>query len=328
LVVLSSVGIHPALVKTKEETMPRTARTHISSQEGSIHIISRINRENTRFDAIEKETLFNLLNLFASGFYVQIHAYCIMGTHFHILASSLDQQAQHASREELLHRYRLMYGKKATPPTGSYQNDGTFSPDEDGGFERLRRRLGSISRFVQELKQTFSVWYNQKHQTRGYLWHDRFKGIILDIGQAQLLCSSYIDLNPVRAGLVERPEDYRWSSIGLRARDSKLYGALLIPVVDDVCWYREFVYVSGGIERQGTERIADGLIADVIRVNGELGVGDGLRYRMRNLSEGLAIGTHGFIATLQRRLNRKFIRPRAFLKANLLFSTRLLRSDQ
>lgn len=303
--------------------MPRTARTHLSSDQGSIHIISRINRGNARFDDIEKETLFNLITLFASGFFVRIHAYCIMGTHFHILASSLDRQAQEATKEELFHRYHLMYGMKAVPPAGSWLSDGRFQADEDGGVERLRRRLGSVSRFVQELKQTFSVWYNRRHHRKGYLWHDRFKGILLDIGEAQLVCSAYIDLNPVRAGLVKRPEDYRWSSLGLRVRDGKLADEVLSPVGEDFGWYREFVYVSGGVEREGAERIADELIAEVLRVNGELGIGDGLRYRVRNMSEGLAIGSHGFISQLQRSLNRKFIRPRVFLKANRLFTTRV-----
>lgn len=308
--------------------MPRTKRTIISAEQGSTHIISRISRENIRFDEIEKEYLFNLLSLFASAFFVQIHAYCIMGTHFHILASSLDKQAQSATKGELFRRYHLMYGNKSNPPCGSWKSDGTFLADEDGGVERLRSRLGSISRFVQELKQTFSTWYNKRHGTKGYLWHDRFKGILVDIGEAQLVCSGYIDLNPVRAGLVDRPEDYRWSSLGLKVRDGKMAGEFLKSVVDDMRWYREFVYVSGGVEREGSGRIADEVVDEVLRVNGELGIGDSLRYRVRNISEGLAIGGYTFISQLQKRLHRKFIRPRAFFKTRQLFSTRILRLKQ
>jgi REP element-mobilizing transposase RayT len=305
--------------------MPRLTRTLIPEEQGSIHIISRINKKHTRFNEIEKEYLLNLLHTFAAAFFVKIHAFCIMGTHFHILASGQEKQAKQATKDDLFNRYQIMYGKKAKPPTGSWKSDGTFHPDEDEGIERLRNRLGSISRFVQELKQTFSVWYNKRNQQKGYLWHDRFKGIILDVGQAQLVCSAYIDLNPVRAGLVKRPEEYRWSSLGLRVRDVKLWEETVRGVWEDFSWYREFVYVSGGVERVGEASIAEDLVEDVLRVNGELGLGDGLRFRVRNISEGLAIGSHGFIERLQRRLNRKFIRPRAFLKANQLFSTRVLR---
>jgi hypothetical protein len=43
---------------------------------------------------------------------------------------------------------------------------------------------------------------------------DRFKSVIVDKGETLVNCLAYIDLNPLRAGLVERPEQYRWSSLG------------------------------------------------------------------------------------------------------------------
>jgi REP element-mobilizing transposase RayT len=308
--------------------MPRAKRTLISQEEGSYHIISRINKKHTLFDEVEKEYLFNLLSLFASGFYVQIHAYSIMSTHFHILVTTQDIEAKEASGEELLRRYRLMYGERANPPTGSAKTYGCFKVDEDGGIERLRNRLGSISRFVQELKQTFSTWYNKRHGLKGYLWHDRFKGIVLDKGEAQLVCSAYIDLNPVRADLVRRPEHYRWSSLGLRLRDAKQADELLIHCEGDLPWYRQFVYSCGGVEREGKHKIDPHIIDEVIKVQGRLGIGERLRYRVKNISEGMAIGSHSFISEIQRRYNRKFIRPRPFFNTNLLFSTRVLKAKR
>ena len=305
--------------------MPRDRRKLISQNEGSYHIISRINREEVMFDDQEKEYLFKLMTVFASGFFVDIHAFCIMGTHFHILASGLEQEAQNASKEELFRRYQLMFGEKAKPPTGSCKTYGYFQPDEDGGVERLRNRLGSISRFVQELKQSFSVWYNKRHNLKGYLWHDRFKGIILDRGEAQLVCSAYIDLNPLRANIVKRPEEYRWSSLGLRVRNPKHADQLMSNCQENLSWYREFVYLSGGIEREGKERIAAELVEDVVKMNGELGIRDSFKYRVKNISEGIAIGSHSFISEIQRKYNRKFIRPRAFMNTNVLFATRVLR---
>jgi len=305
--------------------MPRTKRKLISQYEGSYHILSRTNREYLMFDDHEKEYLFKLMTVFASGFFVNIHAFCIMGNHLHILATGMEEEAKEASYEELFCRYRSMYGEKAKPPTGSCKTYGYFQIDEDGGVERLRNRLGSISRFVQELKQTFSVWYNKRHELKGYLWHDRFKGIIIDHGDAQLVCSTYIDLNPLRAGIVKCPEDYRWSSLGLRVRNPKYADQLMSVCEEDLSWYREFVYVSGGIEREGKEKISAELVEDVLKVNGVLGVRDNFKYRVKNISEGIAIGSHSFISEIQRKYNRKFIRPRAFMNTNLLFSTRVLR---
>ncbi|MCP5052760.1 MAG: hypothetical protein GY940_36670, partial [bacterium] len=279
--------------------MGRRRRQWVSQKVGSFHIISRTTGADILFFDQEKEYFMNLLERLAAGFFVQIHAFAVLGNHFHILATGLELDAQNASEDELCRRYRLIYGKDADPPVGSYDPDGTLNPDPDGGTERLRRRLGSISRFVQELKQTFSTWYNKEHDRKGYLWSDRFKGVIVSKGEAQLACSAYIDLNPVRANLAQVPEDYRWCSLGLWVRNPGRAKKLLHPippVTPDPCmdsrvpqvsgppppryhgqdiltWYREFVYLSGGIERDGKRAIPAELINQVRKYHGRMGIG-------------------------------------------------------
>lgn len=342
--------------------MPRSRRQWISQQAGSFHIISRTSGAQIMLTDEEKEYFLALLERFAAGFFVQIHAFAIMDNHFHILATGLELEAKKAPEETLINRYRLMYGKSAEPPAGAYDTNGDLIPDADGGIARLRERLSSISRFVQELKQTFSHWYNKRHNREGYLWSDRFKGILVENGETQTVCSAYIDLNPMRAKMVEKPEDYRWSSLGLRVRNPvrarKLLGdvifesaaatsmqskaVILQPDSHDPFLakdeyiannsscnrfekYREFIYISGGMERKGKGNISPELIAEVKKYHGKLGIGDGLKYRIKNISEGLAIGSHSFISSIQERLKRKYIRPRAFMKGELLYCTRLLR---
>ena len=56
-----------------------------------------------------------------------------MGNNFHILATGLNQDAQKASKKELLQRYQRIYPKEPEPPPGSYQPNGELIPDEDGG---------------------------------------------------------------------------------------------------------------------------------------------------------------------------------------------------
>ena len=329
--------------------MGRDKRNWVSQQVGSFHIISRV-AGGAGGDFIlhdqEKEYFLKLLEHFASGFFVNVHAFVIMSNHFHILATGMELEAKKASKQELLRRYKLIYPKESEPPPGRYEPNGEIIWDEDGGIERLRERLGSISRFVQELKQTFSRWYNKTHNRKGYLWNDRFKGVIVNHGEAQLLCSAYIDLNPVRAGIVERPEDYRWCSMGLRVRNPKRAKKLLsffsvshqdewsddgliakFKTMSTMAWYREFVYLSGGVSHEGKASIPGDIIANVVSYHGKLGLGDCFRYRVRNISEGLAIGSYRFIANFQKKCQRKFIRPRSFLSGNcnVLYSTRVLR---
>ncbi|MCK4766233.1 MAG: hypothetical protein KAW12_28825, partial [Candidatus Aminicenantes bacterium] len=326
--------------------MPRPRRAWVSQEVGSFHLISRIVGAEIILHEEEKEYFLKLLERLASGFFVAIHAFCIMGNHFHILATGLELEAGKASKKELYQRYRSMYGKNADPPAGAFESDGSLIPDDDGGVERLRRRLGSISCFVQELKQTFSRWYNKKYDRKGYLWSDRFKGVIVDKDEAQLACSAYIDLNPVRAGIVERPEDYRWCSLGMRVRNpgrSKKLLTLLYILDDNIGGfsqsessgkrivtkslyrYRKFVYLSGGLEKEGEAVTAPTLVDDVVSSHGRIGIEDKFRFRVRNISEGLAVGSHSFIADIQKSFNRKFIRPRAFIGGCGLYTTRVLR---
>ena len=64
------------------------------------------------------------------------------------------------------------------------------------------------------LLQRFTQWFNRAHTRTGTLWEDRFKSVIVEDGVAARTISAYIDLNPVRAGMLKDPADYRWSSYG------------------------------------------------------------------------------------------------------------------
>jgi hypothetical protein len=276
-----------------------------------------------------------------------------MSSHIHILATGMEREANQATKKELKRRYRLLYPGNPGPPEGTFDGTYKFIPDADGGIERLRRRLGSISCFVQEFKQVFSRWYNKKYNRTGYLWGGRFKGIAVSIGEAQLACSAYIDLNPVRANIVKRPEDYRWSSLGLRVRSPgrankflsplsllptidglempEVLGPLILPKksCDHFSTYREFVYFTGKIEKPGSFNIWPEVVRDVSDYHVGMGISDRFRYRVKNFSEGLAFGNYGLIAQLQEKWNRKFIRPRSFMdrdkSCNWSFTTRVLR---
>ena len=92
--------------------MGRTRRAWVSQNAGSFHIISRIVGGEIILHDKEKEFFMELMERFASGFFVQIHAFCIMGNHFHILVTGLEQEAKKASKEELLKRYEKIYPKE------------------------------------------------------------------------------------------------------------------------------------------------------------------------------------------------------------------------
>jgi REP element-mobilizing transposase RayT len=327
-----------------------------------MHITSRVVGRQFLLGKHEKEYFLKLLKRFSAGFFIRVHAFCIMSNHFHIMVTWMNREAALASKEELLDRYKLLYPKSPDPPEGAYDhNIGQVFPDDDAGIERLRRRLGSVSDFVRELKQTFTKWYNKRNNREGYFWSQRYKSVAVSQYDAQLICSTYIDLNPVRAGIVKRPEEYRWSSLGLRVRskaeaanflfpislipndevksdqnqNTRFHGtSYLVPSIspkkdrDNFILYRELVYMAGGVKVKGKASIPTELVDAVVSYHGRLGILDRFRYRVRNFSEGLAFGSYEMIASLQEKMNRKHIRPRSFIdmgrECTWSFSTRVL----
>jgi putative transposase len=71
---------------------------------------------------------------------------------------------------------------------------------------------GGASRMMQAIGRRYVGAFNARYRRTGTLWEGRFKSALVDGETYLLTCHRYIELNPVRAGMVARPEDYRWSS--------------------------------------------------------------------------------------------------------------------
>ena len=93
--------------------------------------------------------------------------------------------------------------------------------------------------------QKYTSIVNKRENWRGYLWQGRFSSFILD-EKYLLAATRYILLNPVKAGIVEKPWDYRWSSarhhLGLE-KNPIITGAVLKNMIDD---WRAFLSVETG----------------------------------------------------------------------------------
>jgi len=77
-------------------------------------------------------------------------------------------------------------------------------------------KLG-ISKLMQALGRKYVQYYNFKYKRSGTLWEGRFKSCLVQSDKYVLACYRYIELNPVRAKMVENPKDYRWSSYAFNA---------------------------------------------------------------------------------------------------------------
>lgn len=69
-----------------------------------------------------------------------------------------------------------------------------------------------LSKLPQHVGRRYVPYFNHKYGRSGTLWEGRFKASSIDSERYLLTCYRYIELNPVRAGMVKKPDDYRWSS--------------------------------------------------------------------------------------------------------------------
>ena len=77
----------------------------------------------------------------------------------------------------------------------------------------LQTAIGeALSKAMRGLNLVYALYYQKRYLYRGHVWQGRFKSVLIDRDSFLLGCGRYIELNPVRAGLVGNPQDYLWSS--------------------------------------------------------------------------------------------------------------------
>jgi hypothetical protein len=188
-----------------------------------------------------------------------------------------------------------------------------------GLIPSLRLKLSSLSEFMREIKVGFARFYNRRHDRRGYFWGDRFKSVIVENGATLINCLAYIDLNPLRAGLVERPEQYRWNSLGYHIQtgneDNFLsldFGLIEFGVLDGqerLKRYRRYVYEAGSLSRpeKGNIKVIEDKVLEKERIREfELSKSDRFKYRTRYFTDSGIIGSKEFVSANYQRFKNLF----------------------
>lgn len=76
-----------------------------------------------------------------------------------------------------------------------------------------RIRAGStLPKYMKQVNLSYFYYFKRQHAYSGHLWQGRYKSCIIEKNNYLLQCGKYIELNPVRAGIVKSPEQYKYSS--------------------------------------------------------------------------------------------------------------------
>ena len=318
------------------------------------HVISRVVDRRFVFGADEKEKFRTLMRLQEKFTGCRVASYCLMDNHFHILLEVPPMAEGGLSDEGLLKRLSAIYSEAFVAEvakelmearsanyadgTGTEANSGCEVTGSGSGtrldaavgaiHQRFSYRMHDLGEFMKGLLQRFTQWFNRKQSRTGRLWEDRFKSVIVEDGVAAKTIAAYIDLNPVRAGMVKDPADYRWCSygeaIGGGAKgNGKTARAGLVRALrahqgigaDADLWasgvareYRKLL-MAGSVGRTSESIGKDGRvvsktlrkglskeeIAEEKAKDGELSLGKALRCRIRYFTDGAVIGSKEFV---------------------------------
>ncbi|MGE9290529.1 MAG: transposase [Puniceicoccales bacterium] len=264
------------------------------------HVMSRTVNGEALFGDREKEVFRKMLWQVAEFSGIRVVTYAVMKNHFHILVE-VPPQGTKVSDSELVRRYRLLY-PQPTPwqPMRAEVLERHLRENLLEGRDLrvdLHRRMHEVSEFLRILKMRFTLWFNRSRERFGPLWSARFKSVLVEGDRFALrTVAAYIDLNAVRAGLVEDPKDYRFCGYAEALAGKRLAREGLAVVDKDMKGYRQTLYGSGSEERLGKVSISRKEALRVLeKEKGKLPLWVVLRCRVRYFSDGMVLGSDAFV---------------------------------
>ncbi|MFK5922144.1 MAG: transposase [Verrucomicrobiota bacterium] len=290
------------------------------------HVVSRTTGRDILFEDDEKETfrILMLKQLKFSG--LRALAWCFMGNHFHLLLEVPDRElaTEGWMDEDYIKRLEVFKSewtsKLVLDEVEMFRQNGATEKVSEIA-ESVKARLFDLSMFMKELKLKMTLAYNRKHGRVGTLWEGPFKSVLLqgadcesgESSDALRMVAAYIDLNPIRAGLAQEPEGYRWCSYAAAAagvRGARQGLCYAVTGRSRVAWkkvaqeYRCLLYAKG--ETVKSDQAVDGYekgkggfsreeIKEVLESGGRLPVAEALRCRVRYFTDGAVLGSQSYV---------------------------------
>jgi len=185
----------------------RSARIKISGSPAYYHVGNHVcgSLDSLPFTSEDKEQGFRLLDKIGQLFFIEVISACWMGNHFHVV---LYVPPKPPPIDQVVDKYNGYYKKHS-------RYHSFIDPAENlKKCKQIAEKLIDISEFMKMFQQQFTMIFNKKHIRRGPLWRDRFWSAVLEGPKALWDCVKYVELNPVRACIVNDPGDYLQSSWG------------------------------------------------------------------------------------------------------------------
>ena len=286
-------------------------------QTTAYHCMSRVVGGQHLLQDHERAVLREMTIRLAAFLQILLINYTILSSHFHLLPRVPGKVK--IKNRKLLKLLREFYGPEH-PKTREFQQ--ALGNPKGSKLKLLRKqylaRMGDLSIFLKELKESFSKWYNEQNNRFGAFWAERFKSVILADGwETWQAVSAYIDLNGVRSGQTNDPAKYRYCGFAeALARDGPARQGLasFLPGKDweeQLAHYRMVLYGKGAAQKNAQQGVVDPEKArEVFRAGGKLSLSEALLLKVRYFSEGLAVGTEQFVNQIFKQCRKKYCKKR------------------
>jgi len=162
-----------------------------------------------------RQWIVDRIKLLCSVFAVDLCAYTIMATHYHVVIRISIDEVEHWSDEEVAKRWTQIF----TGPLliHRYLANANLTSGELKCVTELlstwRERLADLSWFMRCINEPIARMANAEDHCTGRFWEGRFKSQALLDARAVLACMAYVDLNPIRAAIAKTPEQSDYTSI-------------------------------------------------------------------------------------------------------------------
>lgn len=295
------------------------------------HCLSRVVERRRHFGDAEKEQFVTLMHEYAEFCEVRVLTFCILDNHFHLLLEVPPPPKTLPTADQIVEKLRRLSGHQNVEGVRQRLAQFREAQDPEGEAEYLARfhaRMWDVSAYMKLLKQRFSQWFNGRQERKGTLWEERFRSVLVEgTGLALATMGAYIDLNPVRAGVVEDPKEYRWSGYGeamAGRKEAKLGIQRLVQGLpqgkEEEEWngsmevYRMYLYLEGDERREGIDeegRPARGVlkaeaVGEVLRAKGRVPVREYVRCRVRYFCDGAVLGSREYVEGIFRGMRERF----------------------
>ena len=290
------------------------------------HTISRVVNRAFVLGEEEREQFVEMMRCYEHFCGVRVLTYCVLSNHFHLLLAVPRRPEVLPGDAELLARAKAVFSPQELGTLRwklEHWRGSGAAAEADALRAKVCGRMWDLGFYMKGLKQRFGGWFNRRSGRRGTLWEERFKSVLVESGEALAIIAAYIDLNPVRAGLVADPKDWRWSGYGAalggarKARGglceiTRLHRGADMAEEEALAAYRSFVFEAaaerapGPNGARGRRGATPEAVAQVFAAHGRLSRGELLRCRVRHFADGAALGTKKFVEAVFAKERHRF----------------------